>query len=290
MFNDTSRFDRITPQRADKPGQAFIRDTNITVSEVVKLVVGGKRVDEVLAQYDDLEIEDVHQALAFSVDDLRHTVDRWVHERYRFLTIPLQYATLLDNQSGILESATNNDKVKHQIQKELVKTTLWVLPEEKRGWHHLANWVNLNYSHLGSSEPQKMSISEFEETLAQNLVEYPAIPPIELDIENNLPDFLAPKQLVYLILNLTSNEVAFRYIVESSKLKIVQKDEKHLLFLLKCQLKDTITNFEAIDIFEPAIPHSISALILREHGCDLQTEITDHGVTFSLELPIWKDD
>ena len=64
-------FDRITVDPNIANGLPCIRDTGITVSEVVKKVTYEKTMDEVLDLYPMLEYEDLVDALAYQVERLR---------------------------------------------------------------------------------------------------------------------------------------------------------------------------------------------------------------------------
>jgi uncharacterized protein (DUF433 family) len=56
-------FDRITVEPDKLEGKPCIRGLRITVETVVRLVAAGWTFDEILADYPDLEREDITQAL-----------------------------------------------------------------------------------------------------------------------------------------------------------------------------------------------------------------------------------
>jgi uncharacterized protein (DUF433 family) len=60
-----SMFDRITFDPRVMGGRACIRGYRITVSLVVNLVANGMTVDEIVAEYPDLEPEDIREALRY---------------------------------------------------------------------------------------------------------------------------------------------------------------------------------------------------------------------------------
>lgn len=62
------KFDRIVREALVMGGQARIRDTGITVNEIVRLSLDGKSQAEILEQFPSLEAEDVHQAMGYTVD------------------------------------------------------------------------------------------------------------------------------------------------------------------------------------------------------------------------------
>jgi uncharacterized protein (DUF433 family) len=59
-------FDRITFDPQIMAGQACIRGMRIPVSLIVKLVASGMETKEILAEYPDLEPDDVKQALEYA--------------------------------------------------------------------------------------------------------------------------------------------------------------------------------------------------------------------------------
>jgi uncharacterized protein (DUF433 family) len=59
-------FDRITFDPQIMAGQACIRGMRIPVSLIVKLVANGMETKEILAEYPDLEPDDIKQALEYA--------------------------------------------------------------------------------------------------------------------------------------------------------------------------------------------------------------------------------
>ena len=67
-------FDRITFNSEILGGKACIRGMRISVSLIVNLVANGLTADEILAEYPDLEIEDIQQALRYAAWTTEETV------------------------------------------------------------------------------------------------------------------------------------------------------------------------------------------------------------------------
>jgi uncharacterized protein (DUF433 family) len=59
-------FDRITFDRHVMGGRACIRGLRMTVSLVLNLVANGMTPDQILAEYPDLEPEDIRQSLQYA--------------------------------------------------------------------------------------------------------------------------------------------------------------------------------------------------------------------------------
>jgi len=71
------KLDRVTVNPNICLGQPTIRGTRITVSVILKMLAGGKSIEEVIEAYPELEIEDVRQAMKYAawvVSDQIHAV------------------------------------------------------------------------------------------------------------------------------------------------------------------------------------------------------------------------
>ena len=63
-------FDRIRVDPAKMGGVPCIRDLRMPVATVVAMVADGMTVDEILADFPDLEPEDIQEALHFAAEAL----------------------------------------------------------------------------------------------------------------------------------------------------------------------------------------------------------------------------
>lgn len=59
-------FDRVTFNPGQMGGRACIRGMRITVSLLLNLIGNGMTINEILEDYPDLELEDIHQALQYA--------------------------------------------------------------------------------------------------------------------------------------------------------------------------------------------------------------------------------
>lgn len=65
------RFERITIEPDKMGGVPCIRGLRIPVATVVGMVAEGMSVDEILADYPDLEAEDIREALQYAAETVR---------------------------------------------------------------------------------------------------------------------------------------------------------------------------------------------------------------------------
>ena len=68
-------YDRITGDPKQLDGAPCLRRLRIPVATVVGLVSEGKSTAEILADYPDLEAEDITQALAYAAEAVRERED-----------------------------------------------------------------------------------------------------------------------------------------------------------------------------------------------------------------------
>ena len=71
---ETALLDRISFDPRVMGGRACVRGTRVTVATVVGLVADGMAVDEILADYPYLAVEDVRAALAYAARLAREEV------------------------------------------------------------------------------------------------------------------------------------------------------------------------------------------------------------------------
>lgn len=67
--------ERITVEPGKHGGRPCIRGLRITVCDVLEYMAGGMSEDEILADFPDLEREDIRAALAFAADRERRLID-----------------------------------------------------------------------------------------------------------------------------------------------------------------------------------------------------------------------
>lgn len=65
---DYSRY--ITVDPATRSGQPCIRGMRITVRDVLEYLAGGMSIDEILADFPELTVEDIRACLAFAASQL----------------------------------------------------------------------------------------------------------------------------------------------------------------------------------------------------------------------------
>jgi uncharacterized protein (DUF433 family) len=67
-------FDRITAEAGKMGGRPCIRGMRIRVTDVLEMLAGGATETEILADFPDLEAEDIRAALAYAAAQVDHPV------------------------------------------------------------------------------------------------------------------------------------------------------------------------------------------------------------------------
>ena len=63
---DYTEYITITPDK--RSGKPCIRDTRMTVIDVLEYLAGGMSPDEIVAEFPDLNLQDIRACLAFAAD------------------------------------------------------------------------------------------------------------------------------------------------------------------------------------------------------------------------------
>ena len=64
--------DRITFQNDKRSGRPCVRGTRITVGDVLGWLASGMTEAEILADYDELEVEDIRACMAYAAAEVDH--------------------------------------------------------------------------------------------------------------------------------------------------------------------------------------------------------------------------
>ncbi len=72
FFSMEQIFDRITIDPAVLGGKPSFRHKRIAVETILEFLSAGESIDEILKQYPSLEAEDIHAALEFATELMRH--------------------------------------------------------------------------------------------------------------------------------------------------------------------------------------------------------------------------
>ena len=95
-------------------GQPYINNTNITVNQIISKSMQGKSIEEIQQQFPQLDIEDIHQALAYSLQEIVTGVAYWRHDGMTPLTQIKGYSEILVGKTEFDDLDTIPDDQKQQ--------------------------------------------------------------------------------------------------------------------------------------------------------------------------------
>lgn len=269
-------FDRIKQDTLSSGGQAKIRDTHITVTEIVRLSLAGTSQAEILQAYPMLEAEDIHQAVAYGAQDLLSCISYWRHEGLNPIQQIRGYGDLLTGRSNGIDPAELSEDEKQA----------WLLiirNASYRGaacWHHLGNRVYSYYRDdlpVFAPEPLAGFLQGIQDESAK--IE----PDIRLKITapDTTPQLRSSPRLSIAVINLvTTGKNTFK----PDTLLAVQTDPHHAHFTIERKLQYR----------DDKIQHLISAptafatanFLLNQHGSQLAIQQKKDKVLFLFDVPL----
>ncbi len=272
-------FTRITTDPAVNNGLASIRDTGILVSEVVQRVMAGKSETEVLAAYPALEHEDVFEALGYRLEALSQQIAIFQNESRVPVSGIEGYIHLLSHLEEI--PASQREDYIRQLSK--FSSYLRLL------FDNFFGLVGLDYS----PRIYEWSSTTFPEIMARVLGRLPQNSPeivAQVQVADDLPLLRVTEQIHHAITSLLWDYYSSSLSSKSTLKAYLEDNRVRVQVVRDFQEKrpsDSFTSYDFIHRFEP--PLSITTTILRQHGSELDIQVTDTGVTFTFSLPMWND-
>ncbi len=266
-------FERITKDPAVKNGLPCIRDTGISVTEVVRQVVYAKPLDEVLLDYPQLTRDDLEEALAFEVGGTQRMLSGLVHD---FRAPVSSFRTVSQMMEELFDDTSNNTQ--HQLLRVI---------------DNVGNGIQLKVSQI------EAWASIYPLDHQKSLVRYnELIDKIEkkLSLTIHGDSYLLKSQSIYceewqieLLFDQLALSQEWEGVVSPGRIE-VSTNLSHLVhFIIE---RNTINKFHPgqYRVGLGIHPLGIAALILENHQSELILSETETGVRFEFDLPIWQGD
>jgi uncharacterized protein (DUF433 family) len=268
------QLDRITHD--SQFGIAFIRDTDITVSEIVSQIMSGRPTPDILEEHSELEQEDIQQALIFALQDLKNLIAMWANEGKTPLTSIRGFSDLLANQGEHFSEEDWKEFIGHIYRDSYTAID---------AWNHLslannAKYGNKDFWTLGSiSEVIQLAIKPINNNWPESVIEVQVLQ-VALLVKHNY-------QLPYAIENLLSNDWMFQ---TGGTIKVEQTSKKNIVVRINRKIKnDNISTYELSHLAYSNSPIQTAAIIIHQHGGELKAVPSETGVTFEFTLPIYNE-
>lgn len=165
---DAPLFNRITRNPNKFGGQPYIANTNITVQQVVNASLQGHSIEQIMQQFSSLTIDDIHQALSFSIQDIVEGVAHWRHDGITPLTQVKGYSEILIGKTdfGDLDAIPESQK---QQWLSIIYTS------NQRGlacWQQMRHWLNTQYIPTDNKPPMNTLLEHFIQDVVKTTQDY----------------------------------------------------------------------------------------------------------------------
>jgi len=276
------KFERITVDPQVKNGVACIRDTGITVSEVVSKVVHEKTAEEILLEYPDLEATDVQDALAYAVSELLQYAAALANET----TVPFASAM---GFSQLITLKTETHKITEDQRIDFGKRIYKNVQMIKSCFRYYLDYAHLTYGMLITHHNlQSVSLRYLLRKATENLKSYNPSAKIQSTIPDDLPSIsdngYLEKVFYYLII-----DTYFEKLNHDVEI-VVTNHRQGVHIQITRRLSDETVNVDNIEFIYsyPLNPLNLAAFILHNYGDKIQTAVENNKVIFSFDLPIYQ--
>ena len=150
-------FDRIKRNPNKFGGQPYIHKTDVTINQIVLRSMQGETVQDILDAYPQLLVDDIHQALSFSIIDIFRGVSYWRHDGMTPLTQIKGYSEILVGKTEFGDLDTIPEEQKHQWMSVIHSSC-------QRGiarWQQMTQWMSKHYMLDTDLESEVYSIEAF---------------------------------------------------------------------------------------------------------------------------------
>lgn len=265
------KFERITGEI--KQGLVYIRDTGVTVSEVVSAISRGTSTADVLKAYPGLEVEDVIQALGFAVDDMLEATAVLAHDARKPLSIILGYA-------GILTEAEIGDAERITFAGEIMSQA----ENGADAWGDLSDAVQLRYGfRLIPTEPMKLhAVVEDAKEMAQRRGGV-----IQADIKADLPSVQGSRGLARALM-LLGTDTRVTFLKLEAKITAEREGEQHVKINVRRGFVEQPAMMPALDTFfvTSGTGMYVAARLIEQMGGTVTATVDEDGMTFTVRLKI----
>lgn len=266
------QFQRLILRDAHIGGNAYIRDTAIRAADVVRLVMGGQTNTDILAQFPELEPEDIQEALAYAVHDLSQKMTVWSHEG------PVYAHSIRGSSELLAADHAENQRAAAQEIHALARQT-------ETMWNYVGTLAELSYT------PDKflwkaLPLAEVIAAAQEKLPSYGVPVTLTVDAPESLP---AIRTFGYLPAALCSLAVDYwdGLLTEDARLTVTVINGDHIRLAVRRRYGPfTVDPSQQMTLITwSGGPVAAAALIIQRHGGQLQIKPVEDGLILHFELP-----
>lgn len=265
------QFERLSLRDAHVGGIAYIRDTAIRAVDVVRLVMGGQSNAEILAQFPELEAEDIQEALAYAVHDLSQKMTIWGHEG----------AVYVHSIKGCSEVLAADDMGNHLSVAQEIHA---LARQTETMWNYVGVLAELGYK-PDKFQWQLTSLWDIIAAAQHRLPDYGTPVTLRVDAPEALPAVRTFGYLPTAICNLAVDY--WDGLLTDQAHLVIRVDnnrDAHLEIRRRYGPFTTDPSRQLTLITWSGGPVAVAALIIERHGSQLHLAPTDDGVVLSFTL------
>jgi uncharacterized protein (DUF433 family) len=272
-----AQFPRLTYDTSVLGGEIRIRDLDITVHEIVRLATSGTSEADILQQFPQLEAEDIHQALVYSIRELSEVIGIWKNEALTPLTGIRAYSEILLGKHQIAIT----EELRQQSYQLFFRNSLRAIS----CWWNLGDWVNFRFRRHDTHRITS-PFAQVIETLLRDISKPGFETTLHVDVTENLPSVKANQYLEDAIQILVS-DTAFSYLKPQATLTAQVSDSKYLAIQISRPYENESIDTPTMNhLFSTGTPFNLANSVLQEHQCKLDVQIDNTEVIFTVQLPI----
>jgi uncharacterized protein (DUF433 family) len=254
-----SKFERIVREPLVMGGQARIRDTGITVNEIVRLSLDGASQAEILQKFPMLEAEDVHEALGWQAQDITSLLRESLHDNRSSLASIQGFSDvllMLLKTNGVLSYELSHDKI-------------LAIQASATRMHYIKNTL-LDGLDVLAKLGQPLEAKQIDWVILK--------PHIENDVVG-LPSVMARTSPTEILSHLAVGKLNNHEVPDLAKI-LVNRVNKELFF--------TVSRQGSLEKFLLEYPSEIAManLLIYDSGSDLKIRQEENIVIFEFVLPI----
>jgi uncharacterized protein (DUF433 family) len=268
------KFERIRVEN----GQAYIRDTGITVSQLASQFSSNQSNEQILTFYSNLQKEDLLEVIGYIVTDLLETIAYARNDGLSPLSSIHSAATLIldpQNQSNLELMST--------VKPLLVQKAI----EAMFIWYELSDWSKINYEESNQSF-QGISLSIVKEEVLHGLFLSNLNEKVDFDLQQEIPLVRGNNYLSSALIHILIDPIHSR-LKWGGKVNIAMENEN----AVRIKIQRQYSSARSIPPENIILAHhshlALANVIIQRLGSELYIFPSNDEVIFQFNLPIWQE-
>jgi uncharacterized protein (DUF433 family) len=268
-------FERI---RVEK-GQAYIRDTGITISYLANLISSDQALTEIISSHPDLQMEDLLEVIGYIVNDLLETIAYARNDGISALSTIINATTLI---------AESTDKHHNEFVESSGQLLVQNAIKGVHVWYQLSSWAQLSYTNP-YTVPQKTPFATIVANVLHSLSHSKFDPKVNFCVPENIPD-VKIRDSLYI-----ADAIFYTLVDPLNSLKpggtvnVSQQDENEVTVEIRREYRSQHSIPPKEFFFMRHSQIFLANSIVQQNDSEMQIYPASEHVSFQFSLPIWKE-